>query len=171
MFHSHISLRLHLNVADRPWKDLTVFGWHFYPSYLSSIYPLLKILHRIWQGQQLWGVGCSSSFIDLELAQGPPDVSHIWFLNSNRKCWRRFKQRRQQSGISQTWMKYCFKVEGISIARNFYHFPNPVRIVFPTWNCDILLTGTDESWGGDGEIAPEEARSQRYTPRGGAWSS
>lgn len=60
MLHSHISLRLHLNVADHSWKDLTVFGWHFYPLYLSSIYPLLKILHGIRQGQQLWGVGCSS---------------------------------------------------------------------------------------------------------------
>lgn len=62
-------------------------------------------------------------------------------------------------------------MEGISIARNFFNFPNPVRIVFPTWNCDILLTGADESWGGDEEIAPEEARSQRCTPREGVWST
>lgn len=56
-------------------------------------------------------------------------------------------------------------MEGISITRNFFHFPNSIRIVFffPTWNCDILLTGTDERWAGDKEMPQERMEPEVHT--------
>lgn len=45
----------------------------------------------------------------------------------------------------------------------FFYFPSSKRIVFPIWNCDIPLSGTDEIWARDKKMPQEGMKPEAHT--------